>query len=368
MLDIIDMTGQLRGDEEHVSGWDLVYDAGYIEIDPAHCGYTTFLGCAVPPSPYEKSRGRYSIGKNGKLVFDRDSLGQGEGEEESVAPPPVVSQSSEVDDDAVGPRGNNIPVPARTQTTRRLRSNEPSTAAAATATRRSSTADHTTNTTYIPSTSSSSKGPSLTTEQRGASLPAVPSSPSPASFRASQETSLPPRGDSYMRTLDSLPSPSFTPSTSAISTATSALRENRRLSTTSTGAADYELSHIDSSSRTPSRPSTGHNDNRYHSLTTSYSDSITASPRPTSASHITSNAGRNVIYDHNTHSAAYKGISTTSYDSNAALNSSPNRLKSKSNEGHNSDPSSGTSTERLLATSGRYVSDINALLDKLALD
>jgi hypothetical protein len=39
----------LRGDEEHVSGWDLVYDNnGYIEIDPEHCGYSTFLGAAVP--------------------------------------------------------------------------------------------------------------------------------------------------------------------------------------------------------------------------------------------------------------------------------------------------------------------------------
>lgn len=48
MLDIIDMEGALNGDEEHVSGWDLVYDNGYIEIDPSLCGYTTFLGSAVP--------------------------------------------------------------------------------------------------------------------------------------------------------------------------------------------------------------------------------------------------------------------------------------------------------------------------------
>ena len=34
----------LTGDEEHVSGWDLVYDNGYIEIDPEQCGYSTFLG------------------------------------------------------------------------------------------------------------------------------------------------------------------------------------------------------------------------------------------------------------------------------------------------------------------------------------
>lgn len=48
LLDIIDMEGLLHGDEEHVSGWDLVYDNGYIEIDPNQCNYTTFLGAAVP--------------------------------------------------------------------------------------------------------------------------------------------------------------------------------------------------------------------------------------------------------------------------------------------------------------------------------
>lgn len=48
MLDVVDMEGLLGGGEEHVSGWDLVYDNGYIEIDPEQCGYTTFLGAAVP--------------------------------------------------------------------------------------------------------------------------------------------------------------------------------------------------------------------------------------------------------------------------------------------------------------------------------
>jgi Tubulin-tyrosine ligase family len=78
MLDVVDMEQQLSGDEvksknmkfilapssthssnenyptkrksiqEHVSGWDLIYDNGFIEIDPEQCGYTTFLGAAVP--------------------------------------------------------------------------------------------------------------------------------------------------------------------------------------------------------------------------------------------------------------------------------------------------------------------------------
>lgn len=55
MLDIVDMEGLLQGDEEHVSGWDLIYDNGYIEIDPEQCGYSTFLGAAIPtPHSAEK--------------------------------------------------------------------------------------------------------------------------------------------------------------------------------------------------------------------------------------------------------------------------------------------------------------------------
>jgi tubulin polyglutamylase TTLL9 len=48
MLDVVDMDQVLSGDEEHVSGWDLVYDNGYIEIDPTQCGYTSFMGTAIP--------------------------------------------------------------------------------------------------------------------------------------------------------------------------------------------------------------------------------------------------------------------------------------------------------------------------------
>eukprot|EP01033_Poteriospumella_lacustris_P014728 gene14729-10536_t len=57
MLDIIDMEGLLQGDEEHVSGWDLVYDNGYIEIDPEQCGYSSFLGAAVPAPEVDGEEG-----------------------------------------------------------------------------------------------------------------------------------------------------------------------------------------------------------------------------------------------------------------------------------------------------------------------
>lgn len=38
-----------------MSGWDLVYDSnGYIEIDPERCGYSSFLGAAVPEAEVEE--------------------------------------------------------------------------------------------------------------------------------------------------------------------------------------------------------------------------------------------------------------------------------------------------------------------------
>ena len=37
-----------------MSGWDLVYDNnGYIESDPEQCGYSSFLGAAVPEAERE---------------------------------------------------------------------------------------------------------------------------------------------------------------------------------------------------------------------------------------------------------------------------------------------------------------------------
>jgi hypothetical protein len=66
MLDIIDMDGLLRGDEEHVSGWDLVYDNGFIEIDPEQCGYTTFLGSTVPTSAETETESEPPVTKEGR--------------------------------------------------------------------------------------------------------------------------------------------------------------------------------------------------------------------------------------------------------------------------------------------------------------
>ena len=55
LITILGNQGILQGDEEHVSGWDLVYDNnGYIEIDPEQCGYSSFLGAAVPEAEREE--------------------------------------------------------------------------------------------------------------------------------------------------------------------------------------------------------------------------------------------------------------------------------------------------------------------------
>ena len=47
MLDIVDMEGMLSGDEEHVSGWDLVYDNGYIEIDPGSIDISILINVVI---------------------------------------------------------------------------------------------------------------------------------------------------------------------------------------------------------------------------------------------------------------------------------------------------------------------------------
>ena len=71
-----------------MSGWDLVYDNnGYIEIDPEHCGYSTFLGAAVPEadtggddSAEETPKGGHDTGgvqSAGGIRARTDQLGAG---------------------------------------------------------------------------------------------------------------------------------------------------------------------------------------------------------------------------------------------------------------------------------------------------
>ena len=134
----------MRGDEEHVSGWDLVYDNnGYIEIDPEHCGYSTFLGAAVPEadtadgdgdgaeetvpavrSSYEQS-GRAAVnaglrggtGSGRTLVasdddaeyrddaWDADLYGSGEDDDTGTSPPAVAAAKKPHGAGAGGPAG-----------------------------------------------------------------------------------------------------------------------------------------------------------------------------------------------------------------------------------------------------------------------
>ncbi|GMI45796.1 hypothetical protein TrCOL_g10943 [Triparma columacea] len=47
VLDIVDVEGRLRGDEEHVGGFDLVYENGFVDMDPKHRGWSSYLGSAI---------------------------------------------------------------------------------------------------------------------------------------------------------------------------------------------------------------------------------------------------------------------------------------------------------------------------------
>ena len=47
----VDVEGRLTGDEEHIGGFDLIYDNGYVEVDPEDAAWSTYLGTASPLRP-----------------------------------------------------------------------------------------------------------------------------------------------------------------------------------------------------------------------------------------------------------------------------------------------------------------------------
>ena len=49
VMDVIDCEGKRRGDEENVGGFDLVYDNGYVDMDPADSGWSSYLGAKIEP-------------------------------------------------------------------------------------------------------------------------------------------------------------------------------------------------------------------------------------------------------------------------------------------------------------------------------
>ena len=76
----LSILGLLQGTEEHVSGWDLVYDNGYIEIDPDLCGYSTFLGAGVPEGEDTDGTGSGGAGAGGGSGANKSNAGANDGE------------------------------------------------------------------------------------------------------------------------------------------------------------------------------------------------------------------------------------------------------------------------------------------------
>ncbi|GMH79404.1 hypothetical protein TrST_g8540 [Triparma strigata] len=58
VLDIVDVEGKLKGDEEHVGGFDLVYENGFVDMDPKHRGWSSYLGSGIDRGPKKNGKGR----------------------------------------------------------------------------------------------------------------------------------------------------------------------------------------------------------------------------------------------------------------------------------------------------------------------
>ena len=58
VLDIVDIEGKLKGDEEHVGGFDLVYENGFVDMDPKHRGWSSYLGSAIDRGPKRSGKGK----------------------------------------------------------------------------------------------------------------------------------------------------------------------------------------------------------------------------------------------------------------------------------------------------------------------
>ena len=41
LFDVLDLERSLRGDEEHVGGFDLLYDNGYVEVEPEDSAWSS---------------------------------------------------------------------------------------------------------------------------------------------------------------------------------------------------------------------------------------------------------------------------------------------------------------------------------------
>lgn len=67
--------GKLKGDEEHIGGFDLIYDNGYVEIDPQDASWSCYLGCAMPRSGGLAAGQSYSPKQNTQAALPTSARG-----------------------------------------------------------------------------------------------------------------------------------------------------------------------------------------------------------------------------------------------------------------------------------------------------
>jgi len=88
LFDVMDLEGNLKGDEEHVGGFDLIYDNGYVEMPQQDSCWSSYLGAAIPPpgttharsgaTGRTASRPHASSSSNGEAAADSIEAARGE--------------------------------------------------------------------------------------------------------------------------------------------------------------------------------------------------------------------------------------------------------------------------------------------------
>ena len=82
LFDVVDMEQRRQGDEEHVGGFDLIYDNGYVEVDPKDACWSSYLGANWVPRPRPASAASPGKGRGSAAAAVTEDL-----KERREAPP-----------------------------------------------------------------------------------------------------------------------------------------------------------------------------------------------------------------------------------------------------------------------------------------